>query len=122
MTSGRAPSAALLSIAAGAALWLLAHLLTGRREAWDSTWYWIVFYPAAIVAAAAIGHRFPQRPWRWALLVFLGQFLAQRAIDREFGSLWPLGLVLFAVMSLPAVLVATLAAGRRATGEEDVRP
>lgn len=119
MSAARTMPAAFVTVAAGAALWLLAQVLSGRREAWDSSWYWIVFYPAAIVASAVLGHRFPRRPWRWAVLLFLGQFLAQWTIDREFGNLWPLGLALFGAMSLPAVLVANLAANRGQAREQN---
>jgi len=53
---------------------------------------------------------FPDRPWRWALLLFSGQFLGMCVRNGEIGNLWPLGLLAFGFLALPAVLAAFLAA------------
>ena len=96
----------------GAALWLVASALSGVREAWDSSAYWAVAYPAAIVASALLGYFYPDRPWRWALVLFEAQALAMCIRNGELGNLLPLGLVLFAVIALPGVVAAKLAARR----------
>jgi len=101
---------ACLALGAGVGLWLAATALTGKREAWDASAYWTVAYPVAIFVAAGLGFLFCDRPWRWALLLFAGQFLAMSFRASELGGLWPLGLGLFAVMALPAILAASLAA------------
>lgn len=56
-----------------------------------------------------LGYAVPENPWRWALVVMLSQFAAM-AIKDGFGGMWPLGLVLFAVLSIPGMGVALLAA------------
>jgi hypothetical protein len=103
-----------LAVVLGAVLWIGASVLGGRREAWDSAAYWALAYPLALLAAALLGWRFPDRPARWAWLLFAGQFVGMVLRNGELGGLWPLGLVLFGVLALPAVLLARLAA-RRAT-------
>ena len=90
----------------GMALWFAVSLAAGRREAWDSGVYWLVAYPVAMGACAVLGFVFPHRPWRWAVVLFLFQFVAMVLRNGELGSLWPLGLVLFVVLSLPAILAA----------------
>lgn len=107
-----------ISIALGAALWILASVYSGRREAWDATAYWAVAYPAAILAPGLLGFFFPERPWRWALALFLGQFLGMCLRNGEIGNLWPLGLALMAVLSLPAVVVAFLASRLRRRSDD----
>jgi hypothetical protein len=103
-----------VAVAAGVALWLAASAITGRREAWDAGLYWTLFYPLSLVACALLGYRFPERPWRWALGLFFGECLAMGLRNGELGNLFPLGLVVFGVLSLPGVFVARFA-GRRAT-------
>lgn len=101
---------AILAFAAGVALWLLASLASDRREAWDGPAYWSLVYPLALLIAAGLAARFPTKPWRWALLLFAGQFIGMLARNGELGGLWPLGLLLFAVLALPAVVLAQLVA------------
>lgn len=95
---------------AGLALWAAAALLTGKREPWDGQAYWLLAYPLALLVAGVLGYLFPERPWRWALTLFEVQFIAQCVRNGEPGNLWPLGMILFAVIALPAMLVARLAA------------
>lgn len=100
----------VIALAVGAALWTAASLTSGRREAWDASVYWALAYPVALVASAVLGYLFPMRAWRWPLALFAGQFVAMVVRNGELGSLWPLGLVMFGVLSLPAVVAARIAA------------
>lgn len=102
--------AVVIASAAGAALWFVTSILNGSREAWDGAGYWSVAYPLALLACALLGYRYPARPWRWAGVMFLAQFVAMCVRNGELGSLWPLGLALFAILSLPGVAAAVVAA------------
>lgn len=99
----------VLAIAAGAILWAVGSALTDRREAWDSGLYWIVFYPAAIATCGFLAYVFPERPWRWCIALFAAQFVTMALVSGEIGNLAPLGLVLFGILSLPAIGVAKVA-------------
>jgi hypothetical protein len=98
---------------AGILLWLGTSALSGRREAWDSSLYWTVAYPLAIAIAGILGYLATERPWRWGLLIMLAQAVTLTFASSSFGLL-PLGLILFAVLAVPPMLVARLAAGLRA--------
>ena len=100
----------LIAAVAGMALWLLAGVLTGRREPWDSSAYWLLVYPVAIAGCAFLGYRFPERPWRWPLVLFEAQFLGMCLRDGELGNLWPMGMALLAVIAIPGIFGAKLAA------------
>lgn len=108
MNEARAGVPIAIAAAVGMVLWLAVTLAAGVREAWDTGAYWSVAYPAALGACAVLGYLFPQRPWRWAVVLFLAQFAAMILRNGELGSLWPLGLALFAVLSLPGMLAARL--------------
>lgn len=103
----------LMAIGGGAFLWIAAAVLSGRSEAWDSSLYWTVAYPLSIALAGVLGYRFPHRPWRWALAVMLAQAVMLVLSGAGFGLL-PLGLILFAVLALPAAGLAHIAARMRA--------
>lgn len=118
MTQRKTQGAAVLAAVVGAGLWLLATVLSGRREPWDGGGYWMVAYPLALFACAALGRLFSQGPWRWPLILFAGQFVAMCLRNGELGNLWPLGLVLFGLLALPGVFFAALAA-RFAPGDRD---
>ena len=106
MDEQRASVPIAIAAAIGMALWFAVSLTAGGREAWDTSAYWAVAYPVALGACAVLGFVFPHRPWRWAVVVFLSQFVAMVLRSGELGSLWPLGLALFVVLSLPGVVAA----------------
>lgn len=109
----RSPAlATAIAAAVGMLLWFGTCFATGKREAWDSGLYWGIAYPLALLVSAFLGYRHPHRPWRWPLLLFEAQCLAMLIRGGEMGSLWPLGVVLFAILALPGILVARLAARR----------
>lgn len=96
----------------GVILWLGTAAISGRAEAWDSGLYWMAAYPLSIALAGGLGYFWPEKPWRWGLTVMLVQALTLAFAASSFGLL-PLGLMLFAVLALPAILVARRAAGFR---------
>lgn len=107
----RAGLAALLASVLGVAAWEMIVPAGSRKEAWDLPAYWQFAYPAMIAGSFVLGWLAPERPWRWGLLVGLGQgvwSLAKLTIQSGMPSLWPLGLVAFALISLPCVAVAWL--------------
>jgi hypothetical protein len=63
--------------------------------------------------SALLGYLFPERPWRWAIALFGAQFLAMVLRSGEIGRLAPLGLVMFGILSMPAVFAAVLAARQK---------
>lgn len=87
-------------------------MLGGRREPWDSSAYWTVSYPVAIALAGVLGYVFPEKPWRWALVLMFTQIAVMIVGGSGFGLL-PLGVILLAVLSLPGVALARWAAGIR---------
>lgn len=113
MTTRQAIIPVSIAAAVGLALWLSASVLTGKREPWDASGYWAVAYPAALLACAYLGYAYPERPWRWVLVLFESQFVAMCVRNGELGNLWPFGIALFAVISLPGMAAARLASRRR---------
>lgn len=108
---------ALMATIIGIALWFFAALMSGKREAWDASVYWTFFYPIALIVSASLGYLYPERPWRWVLWLFLGQFLGMCLRNGELGSLFPLGLIMFGVLALPGVLAANFATRFRRRSE-----
>lgn len=97
-----------IALIGGAGLWIAASVISGRSEAWDSLLYWNVAYPLAIALAGILGYMAPEKPWRWALAVMLVQPVVMMITTSTSFSLLPLGLILFAVLALPAIVIAGL--------------
>jgi len=105
----------------GMTLWFATSLLTGKREPWDASAYWVFAYPLAILTCALLGYSYPERPWRWPLILFEAQFIAMCVRNGELGNLWPFGMALFAIVSLPGIVAAKVAARfNAASGESTV--
>ena len=100
----------VIATVGGIPLWLLTSLVSGRAEAWDAPMYWTVTYPLAILLAGVLGYRAPRRAWRWGLAVMLVQAPVMMLTSGGSMSLLPLGLALFAILSLPAIAAATFGA------------
>jgi len=100
----------VLAAVVGVALWFVTSWLTGKREPWDASAYWAGAYPLAILACALLGYAYPERPARGALVLFESQFVAMCVRNGEVGNLWPLGIALFAVIAVPGVVAAKVAA------------
>ena len=105
----------VLSGVAGLALWAMTAGVTGKREPWDANTYWTVSYPLAIFGSAVLGFLFPQRAWRWAATLMLMQFVVMITMGSGLG-LWPLGLIVLAILTAPAALAGVLAARLRRLG------
>ena len=105
-------TALIVAMVAGFALWGIASVITTRREPWDDGRFWCVIYPLAIAASGVLAYRFPHKPVLLNMILFESQFLAMLIRSGEVGSLWPLGMLLFAILALPAMLVAKIAASR----------
>jgi hypothetical protein len=110
-------SAAVLAILTGAALELGVHAVSGRREAWDSEIFWTAGLPLAMLATFAIGWFSRGRAWLATLAVAPAQVLTMMLRSAEFGSLWPLTLILSAVLSAPFVVAAFVGSRFRVRSE-----
>jgi hypothetical protein len=95
--------AVVLSFVTGILLEFVVHAVTGRREAWDSPVFWTYGMPAALGASFAIGLFAKGRAWLGTLAVAPGQVAAMMVRSGEIGNLWPLALVLSAILSAPFV-------------------
>jgi hypothetical protein len=99
----------LIATVGGLALWTTTALLGGRAEPWDTGLYWTISYPLALIGATVLGYVFPSRPWRWALVLVYSQVFVLMVSGSGFGLL-PLGLVLLAILCLPAFALAKFGA------------
>lgn len=108
MIADRPLAAHAAAFTAGTILWSVTGIAAGGREIWDTALYWNAAYPAALLMAAGLAAFHPVRPWRWCPTLMLAQIPVMIAMGSGF-SLLPLGLALLAVLSLPAMLAASIA-------------
>ena len=99
----------LVAAGGGALIWAVIVAVTGKREAWDSSLYFSVGVPAVCVLAATLGFVEPRKVWRWGVAPLAGQFVCMLLMVGP-GSLLPLGLIVFGVLSIPPAIAAWLGA------------
>ena len=98
-----------LAVVTGIVVWVVVSTLSGRREAWDSQWYFLIGLPVVCVVSTAFGFIEPSRPWRWGIAPLIGQFFWMLLIQGP-GNLLPLGVVVFGILSVPPVITAQIGA------------
>ena len=89
----------------GILVWIVVSAVSGKSEAWDSSWYFAAGYPLVCAVSMALGFIAPVRSWRWGLIPFVAQFLWMLLTEGP-GNLMPLVIVMFGVLSLPAIAAA----------------
>ena len=97
------------SASSGILVWIVVSAVSGKSEAWDSSWYFVAGYPFLCAGSMALGFIAPVRSWRWGLIPFAAQFLWMLLTEGP-GNLMPLGIVMFGVFSLPAIVAARVGA------------
>ena len=99
-----------LAAIAGLAVWLAVAFISGRREAWDSSLYFVAGIPVLCAIAFALGWRFPARAWLLALAIAFGQSIGLLFSGGSL-SLWPLTIVALTILSIPQLAAAIIGAG-----------
>jgi len=94
------------AVVTGVALEIGIHALSGRREAWDSTEFWAIGLPAAVLVSAVVGYRSRSSDWIWTALIVPSQVMTMMVRSGEVGGLWPLTVVFSSILSLPFVIAA----------------
>jgi hypothetical protein len=107
----------IAAFAVGAVAWIVLGKLTTHREAWDDVLYLIVVMPVVTIYAGFAGWMSPRRAWPVAPALAAGQFAALAVQNPGGMNLWPFTVAIFAVLHIPALLVAWLGARLRQRAE-----
>ena len=99
----------LVAIVGGAAVWAFIAHASGRAEAWDSGVYFAVGIPAMCVISFVLALFQPERSWRWGVFPMVGQ-LVWLLLSEGSGTMLPLGVILFGVLSIPGIVAARIGA------------
>jgi peptidoglycan/LPS O-acetylase OafA/YrhL len=98
-----------VSVVAGVLSWDLVRLFGDRGEAWDDPIYWQLAFPLMLSTALLLGAACRDRPWRWVAAMVGAQAawaLLLSVIGDGVPNLFPLGLLMFAVIGLPCLAAA----------------
>ena len=98
-----------VALVAGTVVWVVVSEASGRKEAWDSQWYFLISIPVVCVVSAVLGFIEPSKPWRWGVAPLAGQF-SWMLLTQGPGNLLPLGVVVFGVLSVPSIMTARIGA------------
>ena len=102
---------AVIALAAGVASWELVRHMGGRNEAWDDPNYWQIGYPLLFLTALLLGMIWRAAPWRWVVIMFGAQAawsFVLAMIETGVPNLFPMGVLLFALLGLPCLAAAYL--------------
>jgi hypothetical protein len=101
--------AVVVAAITGAGIWELLRHIVKRRDVLDDPAFWQIGYPLTLAAALVLGLVWRERPWRWVVALMCGQAfwsLAVATYQSGVPNLFPLTLLMFAVLGLPCLLTA----------------
>jgi len=96
----------VLAIATGVVVELGIEVMSGRREAWDSEFYWMIGLPAAMLMSLLVGFISERRDWLWAAAIVPSQVTTMMATSGDLLGglgLWPLMVAFSSILSAPFV-------------------
>ncbi|KGO96502.1 hypothetical protein [Flavobacterium enshiense] len=96
-----------ISIATGMIYWIVLCKITGQTEAWDSTYYYTIGLPLFMLINLFFGYIAPHNPWKWGFLSTISQLIPLTLISKP-SPYWPVGIITFAVLSIPTIFTAIL--------------
>lgn len=103
------PRAAYIALAGlGILAWWVTTSLSGVREAWDADYYFSIAYPLFALTAICAGWTWG-RGWRHGLLIMAAQALPLLLTVPSALRPFPDGLILLVLLSLPLMLLGSLA-------------
>ena len=88
-----------MAIATGIAIELGIEAVSGRGEAWDSDYYWMLGVPIVALVSLLIGFIAERRDWLWAAAIVPSQVVTMMATS---GDLGPDGLIMLPIMAVMA--------------------
>jgi peptidoglycan/LPS O-acetylase OafA/YrhL len=97
----------------GFTTWTAFGALTQRREAWDDPLYFFTLLPVLSILAGVAGWLSPRRAWLVAPALAVSQLVALFVQNPGGSNLWPITLVLLAMLHVPALLLALLGSWMR---------
>ena len=101
------------ALTVGAGTWFGIAAWSGRREAWDAPLFTSLGMPVAYGACLVLGFFGSRQAWRWPALVF-GALSASAIVGSGSDlSLWPLTLMLLALMTAVGLLPTYIGVGLR---------
>jgi hypothetical protein len=98
-----------IAVVLALAIWAGIGYLTGG-EAWNNNLFWFVGYPIEVAACGYLAYLLPRKPWFWGAVMMGSQFLYTFVENFYQASIPVLTLAVFAVMSIPCVIVGYLGA------------
>jgi len=103
-------SVPLVSVAAGLAIWWGVVVLVGDADPMQHKEYFLIGYPLLLVVSGVLGWRYDTKAWHSGIWMFGAQFLIGLFTIKSDMNLWPIGLVVFAVLMVPCCGTALLGA------------
>lgn len=97
----------------GAMVWAVFKIISPSQDPEDQKYYWQIGYPISILLAGMLGILFPERPWRWGLIIIWIQFIMGLITTKSDLNLLPPGVLFYAFLSIPCVISAHISARLR---------
>lgn len=93
-----------LALSFGVMVWSVFKFIAPSQDPTALLSYWKIGYPVSIVLSGFMGIFFPDRPWRWGIIIMFVQLFIEAITTKGDLNLLPPGIVFFALLSIPCMI------------------
>ena len=110
-----------IAVGMGAIVWTVFKVIAHSQDPTELISYWQIGYPASIFISGAMGIFWPDRPWRWGVIIIWVQFIMGLITTKGDLNLLPLGILFYMLITVPCIISGYIGAWVSRTWENRKR-
>lgn len=93
-----------IALGIGAIVWIVFKTIAQTKDPTELLSYWQIGYPISIFFSGIMGIFFPDRPWRWGIIIIWVQFFLGLITTKGDLNLLPPGMLFYALLTVPCII------------------